>query len=957
MFRSIERRRIDEIKSDVTLYLHEPTGAQLLSVENDDENKVFGITFRTPPADSTGVAHILEHSVLCGSRKFPVKEPFVELLKGSLQTFLNAFTYPDKTCYPVASQNAQDFYNLIEVYMDAVLYPLLTRHTHAQEAWHYELENPGDPLSFKGVVFNEMKGVYSSPDSALAQYGQETLFPDITYGLDYGGRPAHIPDLTYEQLCDFHQRYYHPSNARIWFYGDDDPAQRLKIMEQWLKPFDRHEVNSEIPLQPPFAEPRTATRLFQGGADAQAMSVTSWLLGETTDVAASLSWEILSYILIGSPSSPLRKALIDSGLGEDVAGVGLENQLRQMYFSTGLKGIDAGDVQEVAPLIESTLKKIVADGLDPRTVSAALNTVEFRLRENNTGHYPRGLSLMVRCLGAWLYEGNPFAPLSFAEPLLGIESLAYHGYFEQMIRTQLLENPHRCVLLLKPGEQVAAQEEKVEKERLASARAAMSPGQLAELVENTKELKRLQVQPDPPGELAKIPRLGLGDLPEKVKTIPCRELSIGGVTTLFHPLSTNGIVYFDIGFDLNVVPDHLLPYVGLLGRVLLEMGTETEDFVALDQRIGTETGGIESDTLLLTHVDGRQPVTWFFIRGKAIIGNAGALAGILSDVFTRPRLDNPDRFKQIVLEEKAELEAELVPSGHSVVNTRLRSLFTVSDAIDEATDGLEFLFFIRQLAERVDRDWPGVLKDLAELHRLLIQRRAAVCQFTADEAGFESIHAAIEGLVADLPDAPVSRSAPRHARPRSAPEGLAVPSQVNYVGMAASLFDIGYAYDGSAQVIARHLRNSYLWERVRVQGGAYGGMCWLDARSGVLSFVSYRDPNLNKTLDAYRAIAGYLKELTLTDDELTKGIVGAIGDQDQHQLPDAKGYTSLMRHLSGDTDQRRQRIREQILGTTLQDFHNFGAVMDSFASAAAIIALGSEDAITAAGELTLNKVL
>lgn len=439
-FQLFRDQDIPELNTRAKLFRHVKTGAELLSLENDDENKVFGITFRTPPTDATGVAHILEHSVLCGSRKYPVKEPFVELLKGSLQTFLNAFTYPDKTCYPVASQNLQDFYNLIDIYLDAVFYPRLTPHIFQQEGWHYELENPDDPLIFKGVVFNEMKGAFSSPDRMLAEYSRHSLFPDTTYGLQSGGHPQHIPDLTYAQFKTFHQSYYHPSNARIFFYGDSPAEDRLRLVNDYLEDFEPLEIDSAVRLQPCFDQPKHIEHFYAVSQDAGAgkkdMVTVNWLLAETSDPETNLALHVLEHILIGMPASPLRKALIDSGLGEDLAGVGLEDELRQMYFSTGLKGINVQSANQVEALILQTLTRLAEEGIDPHTIEAALNTIEFRLRENNTGDFPRGLLLMLRSLTAWLYNGDPLALLAFEAPLASIKArLADDGtYFEDMIR-------------------------------------------------------------------------------------------------------------------------------------------------------------------------------------------------------------------------------------------------------------------------------------------------------------------------------------------------------------------------------------------------------------------------------------------------------------------------------------------------------------------------------------------
>ena len=485
-FQLQREQSIRELKTHARFYRHEKTGAELLSLSNEDENKVFGITFRTPPSDSTGIAHILEHSVLCGSRKYPVKEPFVELLKGSLQTFLNAFTYPDKTCYPVASQNLQDFYNLIDVYLDAVFYPRLTPFVFQQEGWHYELENPDGPLSYKGVVFNEMKGAYSSPDNVLSEKSLQSLFPDNTYGFDSGGNPKHIPDLTFEQFLTFHRKYYHPSNARIYFYGDDNHEERLRLVNSYLMDFDAIEIDSAIRIQASFEKSRRFVHSFMVGKEettpAKGMITLNWLMSETMDPKTNFSLRMLEYILLGMPASPLRKALIDSGLGEDIAGEGLGSELRQIYFSTGLKGIETESSEAIEALIMETLTTLAEKGIDPRTVEAAVNTIEFRLRENNSGHFPQGLHLMLRSLTTWLYDGDPLALFAFEAPLGEIKSglQANSAFFQEMIYRFFLNNPHRTTLILKPDPALGEREEAAEKDRLAKARVGMSPGQLDE---------------------------------------------------------------------------------------------------------------------------------------------------------------------------------------------------------------------------------------------------------------------------------------------------------------------------------------------------------------------------------------------------------------------------------------------------------------------------------------------
>ncbi len=756
-FQLIKEQKIKELNIYARLYHHLKTGAEVLSLSNDDENKVFGVAFRTPPRDSTGIAHILEHSVLCGSRKYPVKEPFVELLKGSLKTFLNAFTFPDKTCYPVASQNIQDFYNLIDVYLDAVFYPRLTPQIFQQEGWHFELTNLEAPLTYKGVVFNEMKGAYSSPDNSLSEHSLQSLFPDNPYGVDSGGDPKHIPDLTFEKFQRFHQQHYHPANARFFFYGDDDPEDRLKLLEGYFKDFGPLKVDSNIHLQVPFQKSRRIVRPFMVGEgkkdDLRGMITLNWMLTESTDVTTNFALRILNYILLGMPASPLRKALIDSGLGEDITGEGLGTELRQLYFSTGLKGIRVETADRVETLILETLRHLAEKGIDPKTVEAALNTVEFRLRENNTGSFPKGLSLMLRCLTTWLYEGDPLALLSFETPLKMIKTAvrSKDPLFEKMLHRLFVNNPHRTTLILTPDPELEQKESALEQQRLTTAKNAMDHDNLARVLEETRTLKHMQETPDSTEDLATIPVLQLEDLDKKNKVIPITSQNKQGTQILFHDLLTNGIVYFDLGFNLHALSDKYLPYAPLFGRALVEMGTDKEDFVSLMQRINRKTGGIRPHTLNAAVKNQSKGASWLFLRGKAMQHQATDLMNIMRDVLLGVRLDNQQRFRQMVLEAKARVEQKIIPNGHEMVNARLRAHFSEAHWATEQMAGISYLFFLRELAETVDNNWEEVLQTLREIHRVLINRNAAVINITMPNRDLTAVQPPMEALLKSLP--------------------------------------------------------------------------------------------------------------------------------------------------------------------------------------------------------------
>lgn len=964
-FTLIRDEAIPELNTQARIYRHIKTGAELLALSNDDENKCFGVTFRTPPEDSTGIAHILEHSVLCGSRKYPVKEPFVELLKSSLKTFLNAFTYPDKTCYPVASTNLQDFYNLVDVYLDAVFFPRITPEILKQEGWHYELEDKNDPLIYKGVVFNEMKGAYSSPEGVLWRLTQQSLFPDTTYGHSSGGDPKVMPDLTYEQFKRFHTTLYHPSNARIFFYGDDPEEERLRLLDAYLSEFEPITPPSQIAIQPRFAAPRTFAYTYPADdtSGKKGMVALNWMLDAEQDVERILRMDLLSYILLGNAAAPLRKALIDSGLGEDLTSSGYHDGLLQHTFSVGLKGIDPADEEQVEQLILGTLAKLAEEGIDPETIAAALNTFEFSLRENNTGSFPRGLSLMLRSLNTWLYDGDPIAPLRFEQPMANIRAALERGerIFEDRIRQMLLDNPHRTRVLLQPDPTQAEREAEEERVRLDAARATMSDADLERIIAETHALKEMQERADAPEELAKIPTLTLANIERQGKNIPTNVEQIGATTVLQHDLFTNGIVYLSLAFDLKMLPTNLLPYVPLFGRALTEMGTQSEDFVKLLQRIGRETGGVGAGASTATKVGGEEAVAFLMLSGKSTLEKTGAMLAIMRDILLTVNLDNRERFKQMVLRSKAGRESSLVPSGHSYARQRLAARLSPAEWVDEQMGGIEGLFFIRELEQQIEQDWPTVLANLEHVRAHLVNRRGLLVNVTLDASNYQNVAPQLAAFVEQLPDADYSPAAWGVSAAGPA-EGLTIPAKVNYVAKGANLYQHGLRPNGSASVAVKLLNTAWLWDKVRVQGGAYGGFCGFNRNNGVFTYTSYRDPNLLATLDIYDRTGDFLRNLALDQTGLERAIIGTISDVDSYQLPDAKGGTAMWRYILGANDAYRQQLREEILDTSPADIRAFADAVDAVREHGIITVVGSADAVEAAnreqpGLLTPVRVL
>ncbi|KAF5843319.1 Metalloenzyme, LuxS/M16 peptidase-like protein [Dunaliella salina] len=834
---------IKEYDSHMLIYKHKKTGAEVISVVNDDENKTFGVVFRTP-------------------------EPFVELMKGSLNTFLNAFTYPDRTCYPVASTNKQDFYNLVDVYLDAVFHPRCINDPKVfeQEGWHYELDSPQDELSFKGVVFNEMKGVYSSPDSVFYRAVQQALFPHNTYGHDSGGDPTQIPSLTFNH-------------------------------------FQRKEVSSAVATQPLLPEPRRVTEYYAAGEEAaesgagekgQAYVAVNWVMEDKEiDVETELALGFLDYLMLGTNASPLRKALNDSGLGSALLGGGMDDELKQPIFSLGLKGMDAANTEKLENLILSKLEELEKSGFSSSAVEAAINTIEFSLRENNTGSFPRGLSLMLRAMNAWIYDRDPLVPLQWEDALASFKARLASGedVFGPLIRKYLLDNKHRVTVVLLPDPTLGAKVEGEEKAKLEAKMKSMQPQDVEEVVANTHELKRRQETPDAPEALSCVPALKLSDIPKTVTKVP----------------------------------------------------TEKESFVELVETIGRKTGGFSVfpfTSPIRNKPD--EPLAKIMVRGKAMADKSGDLVGLVRDVLLSARLDDQARFKQMVEETKASLETMVIAGGHSFAMKRLNAQMGMAGWMSEQMGGLSYLEFMRNLSKRVDSEWDSVKADLHTIRAALLSRTGTLVNLTGDAGSLEKVSPAVDDFLSSLPEKPVAgapwgASASGLLFPKKN-EALTVPTQVNYVGKVANLYqDGGYSLSGSSYV-------------VRVVGGAYGGFCSFDPHSGNFAYLSYRDPNLLETLEAYDGSPNYLKTLELTQEELTKAIIGTIGDVDAYQLPDAKGYSAMGRYLLGISDEERQERRDQILSTSPKDFKEFGEVLECVNRAGRVAAVTSAEKAKAVNE-------
>ena len=941
-FKLVQRVQTKHPAGTASIYHHQKTGARILSIQTQDKNKVFTIAFRTPPTDNTGVAHILEHSVLCGSKKYPLKEPFVELLKSSLQTFLNAMTYPDKTCYPVASTNLKDFYNLIEVYLDAVFFPLLHPYTFAQEGWHYELNSLDDELKIKGVVYNEMKGAYSSPDNLLGELSQQSLFSGHTYGLDSGGKPEEIVNLNYEQFLAFHQKYYHPANSWICFYGDDPEEKRLEILASYLEQFERIDVNSKVPDFTPrqlnfqkFTLPYAAT-----SPQDKPMFTLNWFLGEPQNIGERFAWMVLNLILIGLPGSPLRKRLIESGLGEDLAGIGLETDLRYFYFSTGLRGILEKDIPFAEKIILETLQEL-SEHMEPDLVEASLNLLEFRIRENNTGSFPQGLSVILRALTGWIYDHSPLDIFELDEIFQELRTKTAQGYLQKLITRGFMQNKHTTKVVLLPDQGLTERQAQLEKQKLDQTKQSMTSAQLEKIVLQTQELQEFQRRQDKPEDLAKLPRLKLTDLNPKTEDFWAEKFSLHGIDAFQSILPTNGVIYLDLGFNLQGLNQQELVMTKVLARMLLEMDTKKRDYAQLGTLIAKHTGGIRSSFFIDQHLDSEDLVLFFWLRSKVLPVHLAKLQSLLAEILLEYDFSDSKRLQEILLEEKAGLEASFIPMGHSYVIHRLRAGLGPKGQVEEILSGLSYYFAIKQLLARLKQEPEKLLAEFSSLAQKILSKNNLLIHYTAEAQSGSNLEKMLQSLLALLPQGQ-SNTSPLELNLKIVDEGIKVSAQVNYVGKGYKLKQ--KFLGGTGLVASNLLRSGYLWEKIRVLGGAYGAFCLPDLFRGEFYFCSYRDPNHLTTLNTYDQAGNFLTKLKLSSTELEKIIISTVGSFEPHQLPDSKGFESVCRQLKGLTPDKRQQIKDQILKTRLDDLQKLGEGL-SQADKNITVILGPEESL------------
>ena len=951
-YETLEEREIADLNSKGTILKHKKTGARVILMENDDENKVFYIGFRTPPVDSTGSAHIVEHTVLCGSKHFPVKDPFIELAKGSLNTFLNAMTYPDKTVYPVASCNDKDFQNLMHVYLDAVFYPNIYREEKIfkQEGWHYEMENADDELTLNGVVYNEMKGAFSSSDDVLEREISNTLFPDTSYGFESGGDPEVIPELTYEKFLDFHRRYYHPSNSYIYLYGNMDMAEKLEFLDrEYLDSFDRQTVESEIKLQKLFTETKEVQKSYsvsEGEAEENNTYLSvSKVVGSVLDRELYIAFQILDYALCSAPGAPLKQAMIEAGIGTDVYSI-FDEGVRQPYFSVIAKNANVQQKEEFLDTYRRELEKLAKEGIDKKSLYAGLNHFEFKHREADFGSYPKGLMYGLQMLDSWLYdEEKPFIHVEANETYAALRKKIEEGYFEKLIEDCLLDNEHSAVVVLVPEKGLTAKRDRELADKLQAYKETLSAEEIKHIVEETKALKAYQEEGDTPEALACIPHLTREDIKKEAEGYVNELHREADVPVLHHDVFTNGIGYLRLSFDCGRVPEELFPYLGLLKAMLGLIDTESYSYGELFHEINIETGGMAFLTNTYTKADLSGYSVRFELKAKALFEKLPEVFRLAVIMMKETKWTDYKRLKELLEEIKSRMQSAMLEAGHTVSALRALSYISSAAASNEQITGVTQYRLVADLVAHFEERKEELAANMNRLVRILFRQENLLVDYTASKEGYEKLPELVaqfkEKLYTGECDAAKEKYRPV---PEKKNEGFLTASQVQYVCRAGNFIEKGLSYTGALKVLRVMMSYDYLWNNVRVKGGAYGCMCSF-GKSGESYFVSYRDPNLEKTVAVYEAAADYIENWQGDEEELTQYLIGAISELDTPKTPQEKGTFSLGGYLTGLSEEKLQQERDEILSVNVETIRSLAKHIRAFMSDDCLCVLGREDKI------------
>ena len=943
----IEEREIAELRSKATVCCHKKTGAKVILMENDDENKVFYIGFRTTPRESTGVSHILEHSVLCGSKNFPVKDPFIELAKGSLNTFLNAMTYPDKTVYPVASCNDKDFQNLMHVYLDAVFYPNIYNHdmTFRQEGWHYEMEDMDSDLTINGVVYNEMKGAFSSPDDVLEREILNSLFPDNAYSEESGGDPDHIPELTYEHYLDMHRTYYHPSNSYIYLYGNMDMAEKLKFIDRnYLSAFDRLEMDTDIAIQEAFTAPREIKKQYSL-SEGEELTENTYLsyniaMKDNLNPEHYLAFQVLDYALCSAPGAPLKQALLDAGIGKDVYGF-YDNGVKQPYFSLVSKNTDKSRKEEFIEVIESALRQLIQEGIDKKSLTAALNYYEFKYREGDFGSYPPGLMYGLQILDSWLYDENlPFIHIQADNTFQSLREKIDTNYYESLMQEYLLDNTHKTILMVEPVENLAEEKEQALHEKLQKLKASLSKDELEKIVSDTVALREFQEMEDSPEDVACIPVLEKEDIKKETAKLYNEEKKMGESVSLYHDIFTNGISYFRLMFKAMQIPTEYLTYLGLFKNVIGLVDTANYSYSQLFNEIHIETGGMVPVLNMYTDSkDLSKCNVYFEWKVKTLESKLQEAYDLSKEVLLNSLFEDDKRLYEIIAELKSRMQSDMVSSGHQVAMGRAASYFSNVAAISSKMNGLELYRLVCDIEKNYE-DRKGELKEsLQNVCKFLFRPENLMFDFTGSRQAYESFTQMVSGLAEELYTSELTGCG-FSVVPEKKNEAFMTAGQVQYVAKAGNFIQRGLPYTGALRMLKVIMGYDYLYNQVRVKGGAYGCMSGF-SKNGDSYFVSYRDPNLVKTLETYNGAVNYLKNFSGDERTMTQYLIGAISDLDAPLTPQSKGLRSLSAYMTKQTEEDFQKERDELLSTNVETIRGLAKYVESILEDDCICVVGA----------------
>ncbi len=956
----LEEREMQELNGKGKVYLHNKSGAKIFLIINDDINKSFSISFRTPSADDTGLPHILEHSVLCGSRKYPIKDPFVELAKGSLNTFLNAMTFAEKTMYPIASCNDKDYENLMDVYMDAVLYPNLINEDKIlkQEGWHYELNSPEEEITYKGVVYNEMKGVFSSPEQTLFRKIQQSLFPDNAYHFESGGDPEYIIDLNQEQFVEFHKKYYHPSNSYIILYGKIDEQEKLEwLHNNYLKDFDKIEIDSRIIPQKPFDKPKEIVDYYPISKNEELDDKTylslNFVTGQILDKCEYIGLEILEYLLLEAPGAPLKDALLEAEIGKDIFG-SYDSGILQPTFSIVAKNSDQSKTEKFIEITYKVLENIYKEGIDKKKLEAALNYFEFKIKESDYGRYPKGVIYSMKAMDSWLFGGSPFEYFEYNSAFKKLREGIENNCFNNMINKYFLNNTHSTVLILKPDKEILEKKEKDIADKLKAFKDSLSKEQIDALVVQTKELVDFQNQEETKENIESIPLLKLEDINKEIESFDFSTNKIEDAAFLYHNTFTSNIAYLQLNYDVTHIDIEHVPYLSLLASILGKMSSKSYEYGDLNTEINISTGGIRFDMELYGFNGDKEifkPV--FEISGKSFVEKTRRLVELFEEIQFNTLFSDKKRMKDLIAEIKSRMEMALSSSGHITAALRAESYFSNSSKYREYLEGVAFFEYVEKWDADFDEQYESIVGILEMLVSKIFNSDRLTIGLTCEEKDTDTIKDILKEYVIKHNKLETYTDNVKNIVAEKSNEGLMTSGKIQYVAKAGNYIDKGYDYTGELRVLQTILSLDYLWQNVRVKGGAYGCMVNFK-RNGNVYFVSYRDPNLKETLEIFDNMNAYVEEFDADQREMRKYIIGTINKLDQPLTPSMKNEKLVSMYFTGVGKEKLQKERNEVLGATPEKIRELSGLIKEVAKQDNICVLGNENKIQENKEIFIN---